>query len=524
MKVLQKIKLVLIAVVIGFLSKDVSAQTCLYDAWVFPGTAVTSVGDVVSHNGSGTWRDYECKSLAWKHLEPNTANGLLYGWTEVASPCSTLTLTIPILDQTTYAGKYCRTAWANGDITDDGNTTITARGIVYGESSSPNIDDDNVIKDDYTLTGSWQNLMEDLDPSTLYYVRSYATNSEGTGYGAQTSFTTKADVDCADCELACDESDASLLNPATVPLTIALDDTVCITVNTTAPATVNVYGQLKVCNGAQISINGSLNLYSDYATEKGEIVYETCAEHFTITGSYKGYGNTITSGEDDVDDSQMISYCSTCNSGGSISQFVNTVAPTHLWGVGCRPTSTLLPVELGSFTVTKTESGNQFDWVTFSELNNSHFEPQVSLDGINWVSIGLVQGAGDSDEKNEYSFTDYAPQSALHYYRLKQLDYDGSESYSNIRIIKNNGSDHVAALIAFKNSNGKIEAQAAVKGVGQVSLLDARGRLIETMSFLSDSDQGTILEFTNVKPSEGVYFIRLKAGDIYLSQKLMVTK
>jgi len=83
-------------------------------------------------------------------------------------------------------------AVSGGDVTDDGGADITARGLVWGLSSDPTTDD-NVI-DGGTGTGTFASEITDLDINTTYYVRAFATNSAGTGYGESISFTTLADI------------------------------------------------------------------------------------------------------------------------------------------------------------------------------------------------------------------------------------------------------------------------------------------------------------------------------------------
>ena len=78
---------------------------------------------------------------------------------------------------------------ANGEVTDDGNVTITERGVVYSKSSDPTTDDTKV-KDDGTSVGSFSVKLTGLDPNTTYHVRAYVINEEGTAYGADKTFAT----------------------------------------------------------------------------------------------------------------------------------------------------------------------------------------------------------------------------------------------------------------------------------------------------------------------------------------------
>ncbi len=77
-----------------------------------------------------------------------------------------------------------------GEVTADGGATVTARGVVFATSASPTLADASVVIG--SGTGAFNSTLSGLDPATTYYVRAYATNVEGTSYGAETTFTTGA--------------------------------------------------------------------------------------------------------------------------------------------------------------------------------------------------------------------------------------------------------------------------------------------------------------------------------------------
>ena len=95
---------------------------------------------------------------------------------------------IPVLSTTEVTGISQTTAISGGNITDDGDATVTARGVCWCTSQNPVISDSKT--EDGNGTGSFTSSITGLEPNTAYYVRAYATNSEGTGYGAQISFET----------------------------------------------------------------------------------------------------------------------------------------------------------------------------------------------------------------------------------------------------------------------------------------------------------------------------------------------
>jgi uncharacterized protein (TIGR02145 family) len=96
---------------------------------------------------------------------------------------------VATLASTTSASSIgANTATSGGNITYNGGATVTVSGLVWSTTSTPTTSDSKTT--DGSVNGSFTSNITGLTPGTLYYVRSYATNSVGTSYGAQTSFTT----------------------------------------------------------------------------------------------------------------------------------------------------------------------------------------------------------------------------------------------------------------------------------------------------------------------------------------------
>ncbi|MTI21697.1 T9SS type A sorting domain-containing protein [Fulvivirga sp. RKSG066] len=89
-----------------------------------------------------------------------------------------------------------------------------------------------------------------------------------------------------------------------------------------------------------------------------------------------------------------------------------------------------LPVTLVSFTASAVNKGVELNWVTATEVNNDYFEIQHAVDEINFKTIAKVDGAGNSEKALSYSYLDKMPNEGANYYRLKQVDFDKTTSYS----------------------------------------------------------------------------------------------
>ena len=95
---------------------------------------------------------------------------------------------LPTVVTTSVTNVTYTSASVGGEVTNDGNTTVTERGVVYSTSSNPTIS--NSKKRSGSGTGAYSVELSDLSEGTTYYVRAYAINSKGTAYGEQVSFTT----------------------------------------------------------------------------------------------------------------------------------------------------------------------------------------------------------------------------------------------------------------------------------------------------------------------------------------------
>lgn len=96
-----------------------------------------------------------------------------------------------------------------------------------------------------------------------------------------------------------------------------------------------------------------------------------------------------------------------------------------------------LPIELLNFKVENKDLGNQIEWVTASERNNDFFLLERSTDGVNWNFIDKIKGAGNSSSIKKYTSIDYEYKNSINYYRLSQIDFDGTFTEFGIIVIYN---------------------------------------------------------------------------------------
>lgn len=98
--------------------------------------------------------------------------------------------------------------------------------------------------------------------------------------------------------------------------------------------------------------------------------------------------------------------------------------------IGSVSSTTPLPIELVAFDAACNGTQVDVSWSTASERNNEHFTVEAGPDGINFLPVAQLPGAGNSSVMRHYSWTDMRPMAGVSYYRLKQTDTDGTHAYS----------------------------------------------------------------------------------------------
>jgi hypothetical protein len=184
-----------------------------------------------------------------------------------------------------------------------------------------------------------------------------------------------------------------------------------------------------------------------------------------------------------------------------------------------------LPVELVTFS---SETGNQglvLTWHTASELNNDYFDIERSENGNMFYSIGRVNGHGTKSDPTSYTFTDMQPVAAVSYYRLKQVDFDGTFEYS--KVITGYADKLASRLDLSVFPNPIVNQQVTLRGNQQlqfsrIELLAITGqRIIDLTSIHQENAIQT--EITLPTLEKGIYYLayELVTGERG-SQKLVV--
>lgn len=185
--------------------------------------------------------------------------------------------------------------------------------------------------------------------------------------------------------------------------------------------------------------------------------------------------------------------------------------------------TTPLPIELLSNEVNCIDNNVVVSWSTASETNNSFFTIEKSTDGINFISIGTVLGAGTSTSVLNYSFIDFNPYSGIAYYRLKQTDYDGISETFAILTSENCNSDLQVNINAFNDQAGNIAIviDTDVNSNYSAILFDALGKKIASKEIITSKGTNTF-KFDITFLNTGVYFISIDNEKEKVTKKILV--
>lgn len=131
-------------------------------------------------------------------------------------------------------------------------------------------------------------------------------------------------------------------------------------------------------------------------------------------------------------------------------------------GATCPDCTSILPIELTRFNAERDGDYVNLTWITATERNNDYFTVEQSENGFDFVVVGYMNGAGNSSTPLAYKLIDSSPTiDKISYYRLKQTDYDGVFTYSDIVSV---APFTQAKIIGYFNAMGQ-EVPADTKGM-----------------------------------------------------------
>lgn len=183
-------------------------------------------------------------------------------------------------------------------------------------------------------------------------------------------------------------------------------------------------------------------------------------------------------------------------------------------------TTTSLPVTWSHFDVAKANEHVKLKWGTSVEINNSHFEVQKSVDGANWEVINTQQGKGTYEGSSEYSFMDKNPALGINYYRIRQEDYNGEESFSIQRDIVFIGENELVGSQIFPNPTS--ESTINIELPFNTESVDVKVTTLLGAEILNTQISTEIGSLDVSELSEGIYLVVLQKGKSKHVHRLIV--
>ncbi len=198
-----------------------------------------------------------------------------------------------------------------------------------------------------------------------------------------------------------------------------------------------------------------------------------------------------------------------------------------VWTAIINDTTSVVPVELSSFTYEVSNGKVKLTWQTSSETNNRGFEIQRRNDSNDWVTIGYVDGKGTTTNPAEYYFTDEPQVSGIYYYRLKQFDFNGSIQYSktieaDVRIIKE--------FVLEQNYPNPFNPTTTIgyelprESDVIIKVFDVLGNEVATLVNGKQPAGVHEVKFDGSKEGSGIYIYRMSIGDYTLTRKMILMK
>jgi hypothetical protein len=194
------------------------------------------------------------------------------------------------------------------------------------------------------------------------------------------------------------------------------------------------------------------------------------------------------------------------------------LAATHGRGLWSAILPLLLPVNLTNFQGHINDSQIILDWSTASEHNSKYFDVEKSTDGIHFYLIGSKPAAGNSSSQQNYTLVDNQV-TELNYYRLKMVDIDGNNIYSQTILLKD-ASTHQKIWVLDNPFQSSIKLRLAkTANKIQTNLITLSGAKIYQRAFEHSNE--IVLDLTNVNLPKGIYVLRADVDHQLFVRKLV---
>ncbi|HET6243431.1 MAG: T9SS type A sorting domain-containing protein [Bacteroidetes bacterium] len=309
-----------------------------------------------------------------------------------------------------------------------------------------------------------------------------------------------------------------------------------LTVNTGSFLTGNGTSDIEIKTGGTLNIGGTVTT-RNISFANGSIINVESTGVLIVTGNLTNNNNSS-----NVTFNGAISVSGNFNNGNggdisgngslSVEGTINNTGTTF----GCSGSnccegnpctfSITLPIELLSFEAFSHDNSIVLKWVTASETNNDFFTIEKTTDGIEFTEVHKLKAAGNSRQIISYSQNDLHPFPGLSYYRLKQTDYDGKFSFSDL-VAVNFDKKEMASFSVFPNP-APIGSALNILIAGELNkeilivVVDMSGREYYSKVIVLDNNKTVVAIDPYDRLPSGVYLITGSMNNDLYNKKLIV--
>lgn len=270
---------------------------------------------------------------------------------------------------------------------------------------------------------------------------------------------------------------------------------------------------------------GSLGSFVDQQTDSWLSPFNVTNGDFVSTDTAGVRGPRKSDGSlPDIEFMHLAAGSDLIDAGTDVGLPFNGTAPD----LGAFETGSTVPVELTSFSASV--SGNEviLSWTTASEINNYEFEIQKKFNNSDFKTIGFVHGSGTTTEKNKYQFISKNVEEGTNIYRLKQIDFSGTFSYSDEVEINFSAPAEFKLLQNYPNPfnpTTTISFSVTEKAPVSLKIYNMLGELVASLINNELKEPGNYLvNFNANNLSSGIYIYILRQGGNILPRKMTFLK
>jgi predicted extracellular nuclease len=176
--------------------------------------------------------------------------------------------------------------------------------------------------------------------------------------------------------------------------------------------------------------------------------------------------------------------------------------------------SSTLPLEWGTFNVTKAGTSSNIKWSTLQESNTDYFVVERSTDARTWAGVTQLKAAGNSNNEINYYFKDASPVKGKNFYRIRQFDLDGKSKTTDIKSLTFTDFKNISF---FPNpATERITLQSSGSKILSVRIVDAEGRMLVQQNV---NQTTTSIDIKALKP--GMYMLQIVSTDGLSTEKFI---